>query len=97
GVFNDFDLVSTEDGTTRTEHTGSLPFMALDLLYPPGLEGQRKYTYQHDVESFIWVLTWITHCYDNGTLHATDHPLDEWLKADGSQCKNEKLSFVEGM
>ncbi|KAN0086250.1 hypothetical protein V8E55_007384 [Tylopilus felleus] len=32
GVLNDFDLASTQETATGTERTGTIPFMALDLL-----------------------------------------------------------------
>ncbi|KAI5994954.1 hypothetical protein EDC04DRAFT_2586054 [Pisolithus marmoratus] len=39
-------------------------FMATDLLEDQELEGEIKHVYEHDTELFIWVLTWITLCYD---------------------------------
>ncbi|KAI6011419.1 hypothetical protein EDC04DRAFT_2525241, partial [Pisolithus marmoratus] len=58
-VLNDFDLMSTDDGpSTGAECTGTVPFMALDLLTEGGLYGQLKHSYEYDAESFVWVLTW---------------------------------------
>ncbi|KAG8989736.1 hypothetical protein FRB94_014070 [Tulasnella sp. JGI-2019a] len=58
GVLNDFDLASNHDwqDATKTELTGTLPFMALELLGPDGLEGKVPHLYRHDLESFYWVL-----------------------------------------
>ncbi|KAI6022952.1 hypothetical protein BKA83DRAFT_4271284 [Pisolithus microcarpus] len=94
GVLNDFDLASIEDGLTGTERTGTVPFMALELLHPEGLRGQTKHAYEYDAESFIWALTWITLRYDNGTLRATGRPLDEWLGVNATTCRREKSAFL---
>ncbi|KAI6031018.1 hypothetical protein EDC04DRAFT_2898301 [Pisolithus marmoratus] len=83
-VLDDVDLSSIEEGPSGTERTGTVPFMATDLLEDRELEGEIKHVYEHDAESFIWVLTWITLRYDNGMLRTTDRPLDEWLTVDGS-------------
>ncbi|KAI6116675.1 hypothetical protein EV401DRAFT_1806272, partial [Pisolithus croceorrhizus] len=82
GVLNDFDLASIEDGLTRTECTGTVPFMALELLDPEGSCGQTNHLYEYVAESFIWILIWMTLRYDNGTLRTTGRPLDQWLKVD---------------
>lgn len=39
----------------NTERTGTLPFMALDLLTEKGLKGHIRHTYEHDAEAFFWV------------------------------------------
>ncbi|KAK0200837.1 hypothetical protein DFS33DRAFT_1507565 [Desarmillaria ectypa] len=56
GVLNDFDLSSFRDDTTSlVQRTGTLPYMAYELLvdnengYPP------KHLYRHDVESIFYV------------------------------------------
>ncbi|KAI6118354.1 hypothetical protein F5141DRAFT_1212270 [Pisolithus sp. B1] len=95
GVLNDFDLASTEGDDIGTERTGTVPFMALDLLRRHGIYNQTKHGYQHDAESFIWVLAWITLRYDNGMLRATGRPLDEWLNVDAPSCVGEKLFFLD--
>ncbi|KAG1799527.1 uncharacterized protein BJ212DRAFT_1251972, partial [Suillus subaureus] len=59
GILNDFDLSSTQDSPSGQEHTGTVPFMAIELLMKEAIEGQVKHLYQHDAESFIWVLTWV--------------------------------------
>jgi hypothetical protein len=40
-------------------HTGTVPFMAIELLTQEAIEGKVKHMYRHDAESFIWVLTWV--------------------------------------
>ncbi|KAI6106627.1 hypothetical protein EDD16DRAFT_1490535 [Pisolithus croceorrhizus] len=94
GVLNDFDLASIEDGLTRTECTGTVPFMALELLDPEGSCGQTNHLYEYVAESFIWILIWMTLRYDNGTLRTTGRPLDQWLKVDATTCGKEKSAFL---
>jgi len=60
GVLNDYDLASWKEfPTTNTDRTGTIPFLALDML-KGGLSGQIPRLYRHDAESFIWVLVYIT-------------------------------------
>ncbi|KAI0027651.1 hypothetical protein K488DRAFT_27037, partial [Vararia minispora EC-137] len=64
GVLNDWDLA--KDGhpdmgdrltTFEMERTGTVPFMALDLLKrQAGV--QVIHVYRHDLEAGIWVLPW---------------------------------------
>lgn len=62
GMLNDFDLAAVVDPGTRSppktgwERTGTLPFMALDLLRYT--KGEIKRWYRHDLESFAWCLFW---------------------------------------
>jgi len=60
GVLNDFDLVQISgESFEGGRRTGTIAFMALDLLALE--EVSRRYTrfYRHDVESLIWVLIWV--------------------------------------
>ncbi|KAF8119507.1 hypothetical protein EV363DRAFT_1145673, partial [Boletus edulis] len=66
GVLNDFDLASIQETATGTERTGTVPFMALALLREEALQGNVRHACQHDAESFIWVLIWISLRYDDG-------------------------------
>ena len=60
GVVNDFDLATwVEHQTTNNDRTGTIPFMAIDLL-DGGLDERIPRLYRHDMESFVWVLTYIT-------------------------------------
>ncbi|KAF9236381.1 hypothetical protein BU15DRAFT_31016, partial [Melanogaster broomeanus] len=61
GVLNDYDLASLANGKSPlgNERTGTIPFMAIDLLEPDGQDGKVKHLYRHDMESFIWVFVWI--------------------------------------
>lgn len=60
GVLNDFDLVLTlgpgQPISTSKQRTGTKPYMAIDLLVsdPP------YHLYRHDLESFLYVLVFLT-------------------------------------
>ncbi|KAG2061684.1 hypothetical protein BDR06DRAFT_947167 [Suillus hirtellus] len=56
-----------------------VPFMVLDLLTKEGQQGKVKHLYHHNLESFMWVFTWIFLHYRQGVpLQENLHPLDEW-------------------
>jgi hypothetical protein len=61
GVLNDFDLAGFADriGTSWQDNTGTLPFMALDLLSGKGLHGGIPRLYRHEAESFAWSLIYL--------------------------------------
>ncbi|KAG2132093.1 hypothetical protein DEU56DRAFT_902391 [Suillus clintonianus] len=94
GVLNDFDLSSTRDTPSSQERTGTVPFMALDHLTQEAIEGQVRHLCRHDAESFIWVLTWVCICYDDGVLIGKGTYLNDWLRVDADGCLKEKSKFV---
>ncbi|KAG2086388.1 uncharacterized protein F5147DRAFT_77695 [Suillus discolor] len=60
GVFSNFALSSTRDISLRQERARIVPFAAPGVL--SGITKtviEDKHLYQHDNESFIWVLTWV--------------------------------------
>jgi hypothetical protein len=60
GILNDFDLATWVGySTTNYDRTGTLPFIAMDLLNG-GLDDRVPRLYRHDLESFSWVLAYIT-------------------------------------
>jgi len=69
GIVNDFDLATWVDHpTTNNDRTGTIPFMAIDLLNG-GLDNRVPRLYRHDLESFIWVLAYVTVAYKEYTDH----------------------------
>jgi len=86
GVLNDFDLARFADqaGASGQDNTGTLPFMALDLLSEEGLRGEIPRRYRHEAESFAWTLI----CLCLSTVEGKDgknytrdpHPLREWFQ-----------------
>ena len=85
GVLSDFDLASFEgDMGKNTERTGTLPFMACDLLTEEGLKGQVRHTYAHDAEAFFWV----------AVIDTAFYPIDT---GDSKQVRNNDiLDWVTG-
>ncbi|KAG1807196.1 hypothetical protein EV424DRAFT_248780 [Suillus variegatus] len=97
GVLNDYDLSSlaTALGPQGNERTGTIPFMALDLLSKKGQRGEVKHLYRHDLESFVWVLVWVSLRYKDGRLLSRKfRPFDEWATVDAETC-GEKKSFFQ--
>ncbi|KAG1726848.1 hypothetical protein EDB19DRAFT_1751609 [Suillus lakei] len=98
GVLNDYDLSSLNinAGPTGNERTGTVPFMALDLLNPEGQRGEVAHLYRHDLESFVWVLVWVCLRYKNGVLLAApSRLLDEWATLDPVTCGAMKSMFLD--
>ncbi|KAG1895329.1 uncharacterized protein F5891DRAFT_984273 [Suillus fuscotomentosus] len=96
GVLNDYDLSSLADdpGPRGNERTGTVPFMALDLLTKEGQRGEVKHLYRHDLESFMWCFAWISLRYKNGApLPRRLRPLDEWATLDAVACGEKKYVF----
>ena len=86
GIINDFDLATWVDhSTTNNDRTGTIPFMAIDLL-DGGLEDRIPRLYRHDMESFVWVLAYITVAnieYKGGSVKISPLPdVDAWFKDD---------------
>ncbi|KAG2118222.1 uncharacterized protein F5147DRAFT_768356 [Suillus discolor] len=96
GVLNDYDLSSLADdpGPRGNERTGTVPFMALDLLTEEGQRGEVKHVYRHDLESFMWCFAWISLRYEKGVpLRRRLRPLDEWATLDAVTCGEKKYYF----
>jgi hypothetical protein len=85
GVLNDFDLARFADqkGASGHDNTGTLPFMALDLLSEEGMRGEIPRRYRHEAESFAWSLICLYFATvkdargENGTRDP--HPLARWF------------------
>ncbi|KAH7927549.1 hypothetical protein BV22DRAFT_264501 [Leucogyrophana mollusca] len=97
GVLNDFDLATfvIGKGPTGNQRTGTVPFMARQLLTKEGLDGEITHVYRHEVESFIWVLVWVSlRLHQGHERNDKSRCLDLWLKADEEQCRKEKNDFL---
>jgi hypothetical protein len=100
GVLNDYDLSSLADDPCPrgNELTGTIPFMALDLLSAEAQRGEVKHLYRHDLESFMWVFIWICFSYRGGVLlPAKLRPLDRWATIDAVTCAEKKSFFMFDM
>ena len=98
GILNDFDLArfADQDGASGQDNTGTLPFMALDLLSKEGLRGEIPRRYRHEAESFAWSL--ICLCLatveDKNGRNCTisPHPLQKWF-TDWGNCFDAKFAL----
>ncbi|KAG2360647.1 hypothetical protein BDR07DRAFT_1610637 [Suillus spraguei] len=100
GVLNDYDLSSLADdsGPRGNERTGTVPFMARELLTMEGQRGEVKHLYRHDLESFMWVFAWICLRYRQGVLLPRRlRPFDEWATLGPIACGEKKLVFLNNM
>ncbi|KAF9218454.1 hypothetical protein BS17DRAFT_811680 [Gyrodon lividus] len=95
GVLNDFDLASVRgDGRSGNARTGTIPFMAIELLREDGQSGSVEHIYRHDMESFICVFIWICFQYNDGKMVEKPRPLDMWAKVDPRGCAEKKTYFL---
>ncbi|KAG1754740.1 uncharacterized protein EDB91DRAFT_1076846 [Suillus paluster] len=97
GVLNNFDLslLATTKGPLGNERTGTVPFMALNLLTEEGLRGEVEHLYHHDLESFMWVLVWVCLHYRKGVLlPPKTRPLDAWATTEAKACGKKKYYFI---
>ena len=96
GVLNDFDLarlVEGNEGAGGKENTGTMPFMALDLLNDQAFKGMVPRLYRHDAESFAWCLVYICICMKKEGDKISvigPHPLAPWFMGPDS-CFHFKL------
>ncbi len=82
GVLHDWDLATRSDaaegsGVFKAERTGTIPFIALDVIDSRGKRFRRKY--RHDLESFGWCL--VHFCLDHPTNR---HILNKWYDPESS-------------
>ncbi|KAG2032582.1 hypothetical protein BDR03DRAFT_926566 [Suillus americanus] len=100
GVLNDYDLSSLANvqGPQGNERTGTVPFMARELLTEEGQRGKVKHLYRHDLESFMWVFAWICLRYREGVLLPRKlRSLDEWATLGAIACGEKKLVFLNDL
>ncbi|KAL1738644.1 hypothetical protein HDZ31DRAFT_69779 [Schizophyllum fasciatum] len=98
GVVSDWDLaidVSKPQTHTGFEVTGTVPFMAIDLLSEEALSGQVKHLYRHDLEAMFYILVWVLCCYKDGCrLHPLPSKFDEWTQSTMAHCYYLKNSLL---
>lgn len=90
GILIDYDLASWDERpTTNRDRTGTIPFMALEVVRNGFREQveQIPRLYRHDSESFIWVLAYITIVsleYENYSVKISRPPaLNPWFAGIG--------------
>lgn len=84
GVLTDWDLATYADRRHNVlERTGTIPFMAIDLL-PESVVSAAEHLYRYGLETLFWVLVWV--CYPAGTFAAWFGTCD--------QCRKKKHDFL---
>ncbi|KIM42705.1 hypothetical protein M413DRAFT_122048 [Hebeloma cylindrosporum] len=100
GVLNDFDLSTImkpgDQNPNRQglERTGTLPFMALQLLDDEGFDGKVPRRYRHELESFAWILVWVSRCVVGGEECELPRCLKKWLGHDIYDVMGSKVTFI---
>lgn len=86
GVLNDLDLARMGGPSRKPsakDNTGTMPFLALDLLNEAAFDGGVQRRYRHDAESFAWCLIYICVCMgrdSEGRIRTVSpHPLLRWF------------------
>ena len=83
GVLIDFQsAVLNGSQSTNTERTGTMPFMALDILESIAADTHQSHLYRDDAESFLWVTNWVCGTYESG-IERQDAPFKAWTQGDG--------------
>lgn len=78
---------------TPAGRTGTIPFMAIDLLTDAYWNGEIERLYRHELETFLWILPFIFMRYQNGQAQQTTS-VDGWMTSDYVKCAMEKLFFL---
>ena len=76
------------------ERTGTLPFMAMELLENEGFDGKIPRRYDHELESFTWVLVWVSRCVLDGVECKLPDLLSEWLGHNNDEVYKSKVVFM---
>ncbi|KAF5313661.1 hypothetical protein D9611_010168 [Ephemerocybe angulata] len=105
GLLNDWDMASFVEAIAdkissahNHNRTGTLPFMALDIIYPTTRTVHPKeHWYRHDLESFFYILVWASIHYNlqEKTRDKEVHPsLVPWTSGDAETHALAKNSFL---
>ncbi|TFY57703.1 hypothetical protein EVG20_g8436 [Dentipellis fragilis] len=95
GVTSDWDLAHVEGHSqdNRRHRTGTLPFMALELLCDEYWDGKIERSYHHDLEALIWMLPWAFLRFEYGQ-EIKGAPLGKWKTTDYNDCDAYKRAFL---
>ncbi|CAL1714800.1 unnamed protein product [Somion occarium] len=96
GVLNDWDLSEVDDLNDHMglERTGTIPFMAMELLDSKFWLGGIRREYRHDLESFVWMLPWAALCYEGGSRKDPPKLISSWQTGNYEHCRQKKGDFV---
>lgn len=90
----DFDL-STMAGPEcilGNDRTGTIPFMAVDILLRVCWDGYSERYCNHELEAFIWILPIVFLGYVNGKRDVQKIFTKDWFTSDHIACSSSKLS-----
>ncbi|KAF9480256.1 hypothetical protein BDN70DRAFT_931918 [Pholiota conissans] len=95
GVLSDFDfsILQWEPRVFGTDRTGTVPFMALALLKDDYWQGKIKRFFHHELESFVWILAYVSLLYDGG-IRKRNADVDAWVTSDYINCRRVKEDFT---
>ncbi|KIM42708.1 hypothetical protein M413DRAFT_122057 [Hebeloma cylindrosporum] len=68
--------------------------MALQLLDDEGFDGKVPRRYRHELESFAWVLVWVSRCVVGGEECEIPWRLKKWLGHANDDVMESKLTFT---
>jgi serine/threonine protein kinase len=89
GTLSDFDLASISgEQSNNKQRTGTLPFMAIELL---SAHHPIVHKYEHDVESFYWVLLCAVLCAEDGR---TECPMIGWGNLGMEALRKNKNDYI---
>ncbi|KAH9855847.1 hypothetical protein C2E23DRAFT_882621 [Lenzites betulinus] len=98
GVVNDWDLACDVQGLqthTGLELTGTMPFMAIDLLTNAAFRGEVRHLYRHDLESVFWTLIWVVSCIEDGKqIDPLPERFQRWVSGNMMTCCDSKRAFL---
>src|ERR1700733_11510492 len=96
GAPNNWDLsrVRTDPGVRHVggERTGTIPFMAMDLLTPEYWGGIKPPLYRHDLEWLMWLLPWVFLQYNGSKLE--NSRLRHWVTGNYCTARSEKAKLL---
>ncbi len=96
GVLTDFDLpaVSWRRHVLETDRTGTILFMALELMFDRYGKEKVARRYHHELEAFIWILSFVFLAHDDGKLVPQNGFTKDWITSDPTACRKEKWYFI---
>ena len=96
GVVADFDLsiLAWLQRVPGSDRTGTIPFMALDLLTDGYWKGYWERCYHHEFESCLWMLPVIFLAYEDGKRDRENQFTKDWFTSDHRSCHDVKSGFL---
>lgn len=96
GVLSDYDLTNMAwvQRVPGTDRTGTIPFMALDLLTNDYWDGRLQRYYHHELESFFWTLIVVFLACNPGSLELYNEFIKNWFIPDHVVCWKDKTHFL---